>query len=161
MNIIYIHHAHRKREFPRSQDEDITELGERDANLTAELLKASNLKIDEIYTSEFYRCTKTANIINKYLNAKIIIEPRFNEHGSREGESWLDTQLRIREALMDIIKSHNNEDNIVCVTSGINVVAFIGLYYGIEPANNLPIIGVPSCSPLSFQFDKDKYAPWH
>ena len=160
MNIIYVHHAHRKVGTPRTQQDDITELGEQDANLTAELLKASNLKIDEIYTSEFYRCTKTANIINKYLNAKIIIEPRFNEHGSRKGESWLDTQLRIREALMDIIKSHNNEDNIVCVTSGINVVAFISLYYGIEPANNLPIIGVPSCSPLSFQFDKDKYTPW-
>ena len=49
MKIIYIHHAHRQKGFPPSQNDDITQLGEQDANLVAELMldgvnKGLNLK---------------------------------------------------------------------------------------------------------------------
>lgn len=156
MKIIYCHHA--QRSWTGSQSDGLTDLGQRDAELVAELLKnvQEKEKITAIYSSNFYRCMKTAEIINKYINVPIIKEPRFNEVKSVPNETWLDAQLRITEALKDIIKNNNNEDCIVCVTSGVNVISFIGLQLGIEPNKDMPFIGISSCSPMAFSFDKEK-----
>ena len=65
MNIIYCHHAQRNRGTIPSQDDDITALGEQDAKLFAEMLKnEDDVKVSKIYTSPFFRCRKTAEIIN-------------------------------------------------------------------------------------------------
>ena len=55
MKIIYCHHAERDVD-PRklrSQDDDLTDNGIKDAELVSELL--ANQKINAIYTSTFYR----------------------------------------------------------------------------------------------------------
>ena len=76
MKIIYCHHAQRdvNPKKLRSQDDDLTENGIKDAELVGEIL--ANQKIDAIYTSNFYRCKKTAQIINRTLNVPIIEEER-------------------------------------------------------------------------------------
>lgn len=69
MKIIYVHHALRDVGNPPSQDDKIQPLGIKDAETTAKLLKImseqSKSTFKAIYTSPYYRCSKTAEIINR------------------------------------------------------------------------------------------------
>lgn len=167
MKIIYVHHALRNKGNPPSQDDDIQPLGVKDAEIVAEILKlmSQNLNFKAIYTSPYFRCAKTAEIINKHTNVPIFEEPRFNEFNnvfniikngkqSLKKESWLDCQRRIRDAIKDIVYKYEENDTVVCVTSGVNIAAFISLAFKIKPNKNLPFPMVPSCSPIGFDIDK-------
>ena len=156
MYVIYCHHANRQKGNPPSQQDDITELGVKDAELFGELLKTISHKatIKAIYTSEFLRCTKTANIINTHIQAPIIIDPRLNEHQSNPGETWLDTQNRITRLLDEIVDKYQEQDYVICVTSGVNIAPFISKAYGLMPSANTPFLGVPTCSPIIFEYKK-------
>lgn len=150
MKIIYCHHAERavdKRKF-RSQDDDITENGFQDAQLVAELL--SNQKITAIYTSNFYRCKKTAQIINTKIEAPIFEEERFNEVGSIEGEDWKDCLTRNIDALNDIMAKYNDDATILCVASGVNLSAFVCWNLGLKPSKDMPFMGATNCAPIMF-----------
>ena len=168
MKIIYVHHALRQVGNPPSQDDKIQPLGLQDAEIVAELMKKmseySNIKA--IYTSPYFRCAKTAEIINKHINVPIYEDPRFNEfnkvfdiiEGNKtitKTESWIDCQIRIREAIKDIVFKYDDNDTVICVTSGVNITAFISLAFKIQPSENLPFPMVPSCSPIGFDIDKD------
>lgn len=167
MKIIYIHHALRQRGNPPSQEDGICPLGEKDAENVAELLGKikddSNIKA--IYTSPYFRCKKTAEILNRHMNVTIFEEPRFNEFNKvfdvvedgktiTKNETWIDCQIRIREALRDIVNTYDKKDTIVCVTSGVNITAFISLAFKLQPGENWPFPWVPSCSPIGFEIDK-------
>ena len=167
MKIIYVHHALRQTGNPPSQNDKIQPLGIKDAETTAELLKimAERTHFKAIYTSPYYRCLKTAEIINKHLNLQIYEDSRFNEfvgvfeavkNGQRatEAESWSQCQTRIREAIKDIVFKYDDNDAVICVTSGVNITAFIGLAFKIVASNDLPFPWVPSCSPIGFEIDK-------
>lgn len=158
MKIIYLHHANRARGNPSTQADGITELGEKDAKLTAELLFSLKEKynIVAIYSSEFFRCTKTAEIINDKLCVKLKKEPRFNEYKSMGEENWTACQTRITDAILDIVSAHADNEAIICLTSGLNIAPFLSLVYGIESNENVPFIGVLSCSPIILDIDKDK-----
>jgi len=168
MRIIYVHHALRQKGNPPSQDDKIQPLGLQDAEIVAELMKMmseySNIKA--IYTSPYFRCAKTAEIINKHINVPIYEEPRFNEfnkvfdviEGNKtitKTESWVDCQIRIRNAIKDIVNQYDDRDTVICVTSGVNITAFISLAFKIQPSENLPFPLVPSCSPIGFDIDKN------
>jgi len=168
MRIIYVHHALRQKGNPPSQDDKIQPLGLQDAEIVAELMKMmseySNIKA--IYTSPYFRCAKTAEIINKHINVPIYEEPRFNEfnkvfdviEGNKtitKTESWVDCQIRIRNAIKDIVNQYDDRDTVICVTSGVNITAFISLAFKIQPNENLPFPLVPSCSPIGFDIDKN------
>ena len=167
MKIIYVHHALRDLGNPPTQEDGIKPLWIKDAGIVAELLKimGERQNIKAIYTSPYFRCAKTAEIINKYINVPIFEDPRFNEfkkvfqvlHGDElvtKTETWLDCQLRIREAIGDIVNKYEDTDTVVCVTSGVNITAFISLAFKIEPSESLPFPMVPSCSPIGFDIDK-------
>ncbi len=168
MKIIYVHHALRDLGNPPSQEDDILPLGVKDAEITAELLKIMSVhsKFKAIYTSPYYRCKKTAEIINKHLNLPIYEEPRFNEFSKvfqvlqkeksiTKTESWIDCQIRIRDAIKDIVNKYDDNDTVICVTSGVNITAFISLAFKMQPSEHLPFPLVPSCSPIGFDIDKD------
>ncbi len=167
MKIIYVHHALREKGNPPTQEDGIQPLGLQDAEIVAELMKMmseySNIKA--IYTSPYFRCAKTAEIINKYMNLPIYEEPRFNEFKNvfeviengknvTKTETWLQCQTRIREAIKDIVEKYDDNDTVICVTSGVNITAFIGLAYKIPANENMPFPWVPSCSPIGFEIDK-------
>ena len=155
MKIIYVHHGNRKLGNPPSQDDDLTELGYKDCALLAELFNNEQIKykIKAIYTSSFFRCVKTAEIINKNLNIPIIKDVRLNEF-ERKNESWIDLQNRVTACIDDILKKYNDEDIIICVTSGVNIVSFINKAYNLSSSNDAPFLGVPSCSPIIFKYKK-------
>lgn len=156
MKIIYIHHGNRKKGNPSTQEDDLTEIGYKDCEITAELL--NNIKIKQslkaIYTSPFFRCKKTAEIINKNLNLPIFNDNRLNEFGSINNETWIDCQKRIIDCLDEIIYTYENDDTIICVTSGVNIGAFIVKAFDLKPNNHTPFLGIPSCSPVVFNFKK-------
>lgn len=169
MKIVYVHHALRQMGNPPSQDDKLKPLGVKDAKITAELLRdmfeTSKYNLKAIYTSPYYRCAKTAEIVNKHLKLPIFEDDRFNEFNKvfevlqgektiTKKESWVDCQKRIREAIKDIVFKYNNNDAVICVTSGVNIAALIGLAFKIKPSKNTPFPWVPSCSPIAFDIDK-------
>ena len=152
MNIVYCHHA--QRAYTGSQDDDITDLGKKDAELVGEFMKRMP-NIKAIYTSTYFRCKETARIINKSLNVPIIEEDRFNEFVSKENkETWVDLQKRVIAGIKDIVNKYNDEDSIICVTSGVNIAGFLDWNLGLEPSENMPFLGVISCSPIIFKYNK-------
>ena len=172
MKIIYIHHALRAVGNPPTQNDGIQPLGIKDAETTAELLKGMSDKSKStfraIYTSPYYRCSETAKLINKYINLPIYEEPRFNEFNKvfeviqgdksiTKTETWSECQTRIRNAIKDIVDKYDNNDIVICVTSGVNITAFIGLAYKIPVSENMPFPWVPSCSPIGFEIDKSMF----
>lgn len=150
MKIIYCHHAERAVDKTklRSQEDDITDNGFKDAQLVAEML--ANQKIDAIYTSNFYRCKKTAQIINGQIGAPIFEEERFNEVGSVEGEDWKDCLTRNIEALNDIMLKYNDDATILCVASGVNLSAFVCWNLNIKPTRDIPFMGATNIAPIIF-----------
>jgi probable phosphoglycerate mutase len=67
-------------------DVHLTELGLNQASALANKLKT--IQIDHIFISELKRTQQTADIVNKYHNAPIEIEPLLNDHRSGfEGKS--------------------------------------------------------------------------
>ena len=154
MKIIYIHHGHRKCGNPAGPDDALTILGYKDCQLVAELLDIMPHKqqIKAIYTSPYFRCKKTAEIINQNLNLKIIEDERLNEYNFST-ETWLFAQTRITECIEDIIKQYKEDDYVICVTSGMNVGPFITKAYGLKPSPTAPKLGVPSCSPIVFEYN--------
>jgi len=170
MKIFYVHHALRDKGNPPSQNDGILPLGEEDAYITAKIFEQYKqfLNIKAIYTSPYFRCKKTAEIINEKLNVPIYDEPRFNEFvsvfslvkGEKEVEAietWEDCQKRIQEAIKEIVNKHeeNKNDVVICVTSGVNITGFINLAYGLNASNDKPFPMVPSCSPIGFEITKE------
>ena len=153
MKLLYVHHADRDRS-NKSVDrqlQDITENGIKEANLLAEKLKELNINITAIYTSPYLRCKHTAEIVNKYHNAPIYEEPLFNE--MKSSETWKEFSLRNMQGIDDIIKKHNQNDFIICISSGVNLSAFIYYFNKIEPTNNSQKIQALTTSPVLFSTD--------
>lgn len=154
MNIIYCHHAERKINGSPTQQDGITQLGKKDAKITGKMI-AKHQNVKAIYTSPYFRCKQTAKIINKYLGVNIIEDARFNEFVSKDKkESWADAQNRVIEALKDIVEKYNDEDTIVCVTSGVNIAGFLDYQLALQPTDDMAFLGVISCSPIIFKFKK-------
>ena len=149
MNIIYMHHAERdiKNNNPElKQFDDITARGIQEAELLAEKFKTRN--ITAIVTSPYLRCKHTAEIINKYHNSKIIEDERFNE--MNPGEEWEDLLKRNMAAIDSIINSYQDDDTIICITSGVNFSAFVCYFYNITPTNDIPWSQAGAISPIIF-----------
>lgn len=161
MRIIYMHHAERDigpnhNDPLLRQEEDITESGIQECELLGKEFTTNNneYKIKAIYTSPYKRCVHTASIINKYLNVPIIEDDRLNECTEKEEMRSGDLYKRIMASIDDIVNQYNNEDDILVVTSGINITGFICYFYNIDPTSNPPLAQGTFCSPVNFYINK-------
>ena len=159
MKIFYVHHAPRDKGNPPSQNDGITELGKKDADLVSLLMEEGKkyVNIKAIYASPFRRCTETAKIINNKIKVPIFEDARFNEFGSIENESWIDCQKRIIAGIKDIVYKYDDNDCVLCVTSGVNITAFISLAYKFKPSQDLPFPMVINCCPICFEINKNSF----
>ena len=161
MKIIYVHHEHRLKGSPAGPDDDITKLGTKDAKIVAEIMKIEAEKyktpIKAIYCSPYYRCAKTAKIVNKKLNLPIIFDERLNEMGRDYGETWVQMQQRMHDFLNEIVDKYDDSEAVIVVTSGVNVVTFFDVVSHQKPHEDAPTIWVPSCSPLIFEISKHNF----
>lgn len=164
MKIFYVHHALRDTGNPPTQDDGLKELGIEDAKITSKIFENGTKYFDikAIYTSPFFRCKETARIINENLNVEIIEDERFNEFGSvcyedNKKETWEECQCRIMNAIKDIVFKYDEKDAILCVTSGVNLTAFINIAYNLKPSNAHPFPMVSSCSPIGFEINKNNF----
>lgn len=151
MQIIYLHHAERnitEGHFDPElrQLEDITENGIRETELLAE--KYKNKSITAIVTSPYLRCKHTAEILNKYHDVPLIEDDRFNE--KEKDEEWQHLLERNMEAINDIFEKFDDDSTIICVTSGVNLSAFICYFYNLKPSNDIPWSQAGSVSPVIF-----------
>lgn len=161
MKIVYIHHAHRKKGNPAGPNDDITSIGKADAKIAAQIMDIERNKyhtpIKAIYSSPYYRCSKTAKIINKKLKLPLIFDERLNEMGRDFGETWTHMQERMHDFLKEIVFKYDDQDAVIVVTSGVNVVCFFDVASHQKPRPNAPTIWVPSCSPLIFNLSKKDF----
>lgn len=171
MKVIYVHHAMRDKGNPPTQEDGITELGYKDAEVVGQILaedQAKGVGIKAIYSSTFFRCLETARIINKIIQVPVLEEDRFNEFGSvhyavkglsdpNSKETWVQCQERIRSAIKDIVYKYDGDDAVVCVTSGVNIAPFISLAYGMPSREDVPFLNIPSCSPIIFDINKNMF----
>ena len=139
---------------PPTQDDDMSPVGYKDCELVAELFAGAKGQVKAIYTSPFFRCKKTAEIINKNLNVEIIEDDRLNEFESATGESWVDLQNRVDACIEDILAKYDDKDMVICVTSGVNISAFINKAYNLPASESAPFLGVPNCCPIIFNYHK-------
>ena len=155
MKIIYLHHGNRKIGNPPSQNDDLSEIGYKDCNLVAELFDDRIIKdhIKAIYTSPYFRCRKTAEIINGPLQTKIIEDERLNEFDNKS-ETWTQLQTRVIACIDDIVEKYDENDIVICVTSGVNIAGFIIKAFNLQPRQDTPFLGLPNCCPIIFNFKK-------
>ncbi len=157
MKIIYVHHGEREKSGNREDplvgnSEDLTPNGIKDAELVAK--RFEDKKITAIVTSPYIRCKHTAEIINKYHNVPIIEDERFNELDYYNKERFKPFLKRNIEAIKDIVKKYTDDDVIICVTSGVNLSAFICYFYKIRPTHRTPWAQAIQTSPVAFTIGK-------
>ena len=58
------------------------------------------------------------------------------------------------EAIDEIVKSHSDDDVVLCVTSGVNISAFICYTYNIAPSNDAPWTQACDICPVIFNVKK-------
>lgn len=151
MKLIYVHHAERDiNENVSKQEQDITENGIKEASLLAEQISKLNIKC--IYTSPYLRCVHTSEILNKYLSVPIYEDERLNEWNGKE--EFKQFQKRNMECINEIVNKYNDtEDIVICVTSGVNLSAFVCYFTNIKADNNNPKVQAINCSPVLFSTD--------
>ena len=154
MKFVYVHHGNRKIIGKPTEHDDLTELGEKDCNLVAELLNNPEVKNNAkaIFTAPVLRCQKTAQIINKHLNLPIYNTVLLKEL-DKTTENWEQAQKRIITFIENTLKEYAANDMVICVTSGVNVAGFICKAFNIPPSENSAFIGVPNCCPLIFDIN--------
>lgn len=157
MRIIYVHHAERNigpnhHDPILKQEEDITENGIKEAALVSEKFKGNPQNIKAIFSSTYRRCHHTAEILNQYLNVPIIEEERFNEMTSNE--KWSVFLKRNMKAIDNIVKKYDKDDSIICITSGVNLSAFICYFYNIRPSEKTPWTQAFNMTPINFKVNK-------
>lgn len=155
MKFIYVHHAERDRSnknVPR-QEQDITERGVQEATLLEK--KINDLGVTKIYSSTYKRCLHTANILNKNKKLEIIKEERLNEWDKNETfKYFLERNI---EAIDEIKRNSNEDDVIMCITSGINLSAFVCYFTNSTPSDNSPRIQGITISPVLFSTNKQVF----
>lgn len=141
-------------------DEPLNELGIQQANELAEQLK--NEKFDLIISSPFKRALQTAEIVNKYHNLDINIDPAWQEmktDGYVNSHVWNDlldfdksTTHANTENLADFLKRiYEATDKLVAKNSGKNVlvVSHGGVQHALYAyANKLPLTGNMRINPM-------------
>lgn len=151
MKIIYVHHAERdySNKDIDTQEQDITEDGIIEAELLAK--KIHLLGVTKIYSSEYIRCVHTAEILNKNLGLDIILEKRFNE--KEKSESWEEFLDRNKAAIQDIVDNGEKSDVVLCISSGVNLSAFVSYFYRSDKA----FCQALAMSPVFFKTEDEFY----
>ena len=149
MKIVYLHHAERDLNHIDINDfskDTITERGKKEARLIGKLLSRGEYTC--IYTSPYNRCVETAEIINEYLNVPIYEMEELNEW--QKGETKNKFIKRNIRGLKGIVGTHKKDDNIICITSGVNLTAFICFFYNVKVTNHLTLTQGATMSPVNF-----------
>ena len=153
MKVIYMHHAERdskKENIGHSELrmlEDITERGIKEAEIVADKLQGRT-DVKAIYTSPYLRCVHTSEIVNSNIDVPIIEDERLNE--IQKGENWKVFLERNIDILSELDKQYGKDDTIICMTSGVNLTAFICYFYNIQPTDNTIESQAFGISPINF-----------
>jgi len=153
MKIVYIHHAQRDVSKGINQENGLTEFGVQEATIIGEMLKTVPAKA--IYIGEYVRYKLTAELINKYIKAPIIVDDRLNERNAEDKKTENGFAKRTQSFLDDIIEKHNNNDVIFCITSGGNLEEFVNYFYGGNKTDGFIRMQAIGVSPVNFEFNKD------
>ncbi|MGE5583173.1 MAG: histidine phosphatase family protein [Bacillota bacterium] len=101
MNIYLIRHGqtawNNEGRIQGNVDTDLDSIGQKQADLTGKRLAGQ--QIDQIFCSDLHRAVQTGEIINKHLQAELIIESGLREikYGQWEGRQWEDIRAHYPE----------------------------------------------------------------
>ena len=153
MNIVYVHHAerdHGRRDIPR-QEQDITEDGIMEAKLLMKKMHLIHPTV--IYSSPYLRCVHTSEILNEEVQLPIIMDNRLNEFNPGK-ETFQEFLERNMNCIDDIIQKYGEDDTVLCVTSGVNLSAFMCYFTGGVPSGDSPRCQGLTISPVLFTTDR-------
>ena len=66
------------------------------------------------------------------------------------GEEWEHLLKRNIAAIDDIVNSYEDDDTIICITSGVIFSAFVCYFYNIKPTNDVPWSQAGDILPIIF-----------
>lgn len=176
MKIVYIKHAQKdnlgeENQKPgfKNQENRLTAFGIKEAEMVANALK-EEVDFSAIYIGEFCRYKLTADIVN-FGNAPVIVDKRLNESGSddefagvvidNENKKAIYARQaevlnnRTHEFLNEIIQKHDNDDCVLCVSSGVNLGAFMSFFFSGEKIKMFEVVYATNLSPIVFELDKN------
>lgn len=151
MRIIYMHHAQRDNKGGVSQENPITELGKRESEIIAEMFKGVSLKA--IYSGEYLRYLQTVEIVKGNLDVPVKTDKRLNEWVSKT-EERKSFRNRTHSFLKEIVANHDNDDTIICMTSGVNLHEFVTFFNGNKPVEGFQIMQAVGLCPIIFYYNK-------
>ena len=149
MKVVYLHHAERDLNHVDSNDfskDIITKDGIKEAKIVGKLLSKNEFTC--IYTSPYTRCVETAKIINEFLHVPIYEMEEINEW--QKGENKTSFIKRNIKGIKKIVEKHNPNDSVICITSGVNLTAFVCYFYHVKISNNLTLVQGATMSPVNF-----------
>ncbi len=120
MKIYLVRHGEKEDE---TKDPPLTEKGERQINLLARRLKQEKVKVSKIYTTNYLRTIKTADIISKKLCLPVVRDDRLNELYS---EFFYLPDVSVEHEMIFAVKTFVDElvskkqDVILAMHGGIN-----------------------------------------
>ena len=86
--------------------------------------------------------------MNSNIDVPIIEDERLNE--IQKGENWKVFLERNIDILSELDKQYGKDDTIICMTSGVNLTAFICYFYNIQPTDNTIESQAFGISPINF-----------
>ena len=155
MLIVYMHHADRDLSKGQNQDNPITEHEKREADAIGDIFGTRKFPVTCIYTGDYVRYHQTNELINKHLQVPIYNDSRLNEIDCT-GKEY---EKRIHNFIHDIIVKHNNDEIVICMTSGVALTCFMS-YFMKEPIKGFSYAQGTTVSPVNFCYDKDYIKPF-
>lgn len=153
MRIVYIHHAHRDMSKGKTQENSITDYGAKEAAILGEVLR--EVKVKTIYSGDYIRYNQTVELINKYIKVPVVVDSRLNEWvGGTESKESL--KNRTHEFLKEIISKYDDEDMVLCVTSGVNLSEFVTFFYKAKPIKGFQFMQAAGICPIVFEYQRDE-----
>ena len=148
-----MHHADRNTKDGGSQENSITDFGVQEATVIGGMLK--KVPVKTIYSGEYIRYKQTVELINKHIKAPVVVDNRLNEWSSKT-ESRKTLQKRTHAFLKEVIAKHNDEDIIICMTSGVNLYYFITFFNKCKPIKGFIHAQARGVCPIFFVYKKEE-----
>lgn len=152
-------------------DIELTDLGHQQAIELGELVKNSNLQIDEILCSPLVRAYDTAKHIAEVIDAPLTVEPRLKEQcfgkwesTARDGKEFYkdkmqfinsyengETMLKLAQRIYNLLDDIKDDDKVYLLVAHNGIARVIKSYFEDMTNEEYSAFGIKNCEILEFE----------
>lgn len=152
-------------------DIELTDLGHQQAIELGELVKNSNLQIDEILCSPLVRAYDTAKHIAEVIDAPLTVEPRLKEQcfgkwesTARDGKEFYkdkmqfinsyengETMLKLAQRIYNLLDDIKDDDKVYLLVAHNGIARVIRSYFEDMTNEEYSAFGIKNCEILEFE----------